>query len=103
MLAGRKIASKELSSTELTKALLARTDAIDENLHAYIRLLRDEALASAKAADEAVANGDIKGPLHGVPVALKDIIDLEGVHGRQHIPDCWWTILPHLMRLLPAS
>ena len=50
--AGRKIASKELSSTELTKALLARTDAIDENLHAYIRLLRDEALASAKAADD---------------------------------------------------
>jgi len=82
--AGRKIASKELSSIELTKALLARTDAIDGNLHAYIRLLRDEALASAKAADKAIANGDIKGPLHGVPVALKDIIDLQGVHTTAH-------------------
>lgn len=82
--AGRKIAAKELSSTELTEALLGRTEAIDGKLNAYIRVLGDQARASAKAADEAVASGDVKGPLHGVPVALKDIIDLEGIHTTAH-------------------
>jgi aspartyl-tRNA(Asn)/glutamyl-tRNA(Gln) amidotransferase subunit A len=82
--AGRKIAARELSSVELTDALLARTAKIDGKLNAYIRVLGDQARASAKAADAAVASGDIKGPLHGVPVALKDIIDLEGVHTTAH-------------------
>lgn len=82
--AGRKIAAKELSSLELTEALLARTEAIDSRLNAYIRLLGDQARAAAKAADTALASGDIKGPLHGVPIALKDIIDLEGVHTTAH-------------------
>lgn len=82
--AGRKIAAKELSSSELTEALLARTEAIDGRLNAYIRLLGDQARASAKVADESIAKGEAKGPLHGVPVALKDIIDLEGVHTTAH-------------------
>ena len=82
--AGRKIAAKELSSLELTEALLAQTEAIDSRLNAYIRLLGDQARAAAKAADTALASGDIKGPLHGVPIALKDIIDLEGVHTTAH-------------------
>ncbi len=82
--AGRKIAAKELSSAELTDALLARTQAIDGKLNAYIRLLGDQARALAKAADDAVAKGEVKSPLHGVPVALKDIIDLEGVHTTAH-------------------
>ena len=82
--AGRKIAAKELSSRELTEALLTRTAAIDGKLNAYIRLLSDQARAAAEAADKALANGDIKGPLHGVPIALKDIIDLEGVHTTAH-------------------
>ncbi len=82
--AGRKIGAKELSSSELTEVLLARTEAIDGKLNAYIRLLGDQARASAKAADAAVASGDAKDLLHGVPVALKDIIDLEGVHTTAH-------------------
>lgn len=82
--AGRKIAAKELSSSELTEALLARTEAIDGKLNAYIRLLSDTARSMAKEADAAVASGNVKGPLHGVPVALKDIIDLEGVHTTAH-------------------
>lgn len=82
--AGRKIAAKELSSSELTEALLARTEAIDGKLNAYIRLLGDTARSMAKEADTAVAKGDVKSPLHGVPVALKDIIDLEGVHTTAH-------------------
>lgn len=82
--AGRKIAAKELSSAELTEALLARTEAIDGKLNAYIRLLGDMARDMAKDADAAVATGDAKSPLHGVPVALKDIIDLAGVHTTAH-------------------
>jgi aspartyl-tRNA(Asn)/glutamyl-tRNA(Gln) amidotransferase subunit A len=82
--AGRKIAAKELSSSELTEALLGRTEAIDGGLNAYIRLLSDSARASAKAADAEVASGTIRSPLHGVPIGLKDIIDLEGVHTTAH-------------------
>ena len=82
--AGRKIAARELSSLELTTALLARTEAIDGKLNAYIRVLGDAARAAAERADESVASGDVKGPLHGVPAALKDIIDLEGVHTTAH-------------------
>ncbi|MEC9176359.1 MAG: amidase family protein, partial [Pseudomonadota bacterium] len=82
--AGRKIAAKELSSVELTEALMLRTEAIDGRLNAYIRVLGDQARAAAAAADAALANGDPKGPLHGVPVALKDIIDLAGVPTTAH-------------------
>ena len=82
--AGRKIAAKELSSVELTEALMLRTEAIDGRLNAYIRVLGDQARAAAAAADAALANGDRKGPLHGVPVALKDIIDLAGVPTTAH-------------------
>jgi len=82
--AGRKIAAKELSSLELTEALLSRTEAIDGDLNAYIEVTGKAARATAKGADEAVAKGQVKGPLHGVPVALKDIIDLESVRTTAH-------------------
>ena len=82
--AGRKIAARDLSSLELTDALLARTEKLDGKLNAYVEVLGDAARASAAAADTAVAKGEIKGPLHGVPVALKDIIDLEGVRTTAH-------------------
>ena len=55
--AGRKIAAKELSSRELTEALLTRTAAVDGKLNAYIRLLSDQARAAAKAADKALQWG----------------------------------------------
>lgn len=82
--AGRKIAAKDLSSVELTEALLERTAAIDGKLNAYIEVLGDQARADARDADAAVAKGEVKGPLHGVPVALKDIIDLAGVRTTAH-------------------
>jgi aspartyl-tRNA(Asn)/glutamyl-tRNA(Gln) amidotransferase subunit A len=82
--AGRRIAAKQLSSLELTDALLARTEAIDGKLNAYIEVTAEAARAAAKAADAATAKGEIRGPLHGVPVALKDIIDLEGVRTTAH-------------------
>ncbi len=77
--AGRLIATKELSPVELTQACLDRIHAHDDRLHAFILLTEDRALAEARAAEAAVmANGPI-GPLHGIPIGLKDIIDTKGI------------------------
>src|SRR5713101_5503905 len=48
-------------------------------LHAYVRVLRDEALAAARTATEEIVAGHYRGPLHGIPIALKDIYDTAGV------------------------
>ena len=84
--AGRKIAAKDLSSAELTEALLDRTAAIDGKLNAYIEVLGDQARADAKAADAAVAKGEVKGPLHGVPVA-HGVVDSVDDHARNRVAD----------------
>lgn len=76
--AARLIAQRKLSSSELTAALLARIDRLDPKWHAFIRVLPERARAAAEAADAAIATGGPRGPLHGVPVGLKDIIDVAG-------------------------
>ena len=75
----RLIRSGELSSTRLTEAVLARTDALKPFAVAYIRVMRDEALAAAATADQEIATGNYLGPLHGIPIALKDLCDVKGV------------------------
>ncbi len=69
---------KEISSVELTEAVLNRIDAVDEKLKAYITVTPDEALEQAKEADARRARGE-DAPLLGVPMALKDIISTKGV------------------------
>ncbi len=76
--AARLIAAKKLSPVELTQALLARIEKYDVGLNAFLTLRPEQSLADAKAAEDAVMRGDDLGPLHGVPFALKDIIDAEG-------------------------
>ncbi len=76
--AARLIAARKLSPVELTKALLARIEKYDGGLNAFLTLRPEQSLADAKAAEDAVMRGDALGPLHGVPFALKDIIDAEG-------------------------
>jgi len=68
----------ETSSREVLDALLARVDAVNGDLNAVVRLIGDEASAAAAAADAAVANGDEVGPLHGVPISVKENIDIAG-------------------------
>jgi len=67
------IRRRKLSSVELTRALLERIARWQPKLNAFVRVEADEALAAAKAADRAFARGKPKGPLHGVPLAHKDM------------------------------
>ena len=72
------IKRRKVSSVEVTKALLARTDKWQGALNAFARVEAEDALKAAKAADRALANKKAKGPLHGVPVAHKDMYYSKG-------------------------
>ena len=71
--AARAIAAGEISSVELIGETLARIERVNPLLNCFLRVDTDQALASARIADEARASGKPLGPLHGVPVALKDM------------------------------
>ena len=75
----RLIRDKAVSPVEVTDAVLARITQLESFLNAFAVVLADEAQAAAKAAEQAVMRGDTLGPLHGVPVTIKDLFDLEGV------------------------
>src|ERR671921_2122347 len=77
--AARAIASRELSPVELMRALLDRIERLDPKLNVFIRLDGDAAMAAACAAQAEIASGHPRGPLHGVPVGIKDIIDVAGL------------------------
>lgn len=77
--AARAIASRELSPVDLAKALLDRIERLDPRLNAFIRFDGEAALQAAKTAEVEAAAGRLRGPLHGVPVAIKDIIDVAGL------------------------
>jgi aspartyl-tRNA(Asn)/glutamyl-tRNA(Gln) amidotransferase subunit A len=73
------IAAKKLSPVELTKACIERAHTLDGELHAFIRLTEDRALADARAAEAAIMAGKSPGPLCGIPIGLKDIVDTKGI------------------------
>jgi Asp-tRNA(Asn)/Glu-tRNA(Gln) amidotransferase A subunit family amidase len=77
--AAQLIASGQLSSEELTTAHLERVNALDARLNAFITVMTDDAIRHARDADAAVARGDTLGPLHGLPIAIKDLFDVRGV------------------------
>ena len=70
--------SRRLSPVELTEAFLARIAALDPRLHAFVEVYADEARLAARGAESAIRAGHSVGPLHGVPIALKDLIELDG-------------------------
>src|ERR1022692_872895 len=74
----RRLAAGEISSREIVEACLARTDALDERLHAYVEVYRDDAVGAAKGADLQRKAGFARGPLHGLPIALKDLLHIKG-------------------------
>ncbi len=75
----RAIAAREISPVELVTALLDRIGRLDPKLNVFIRLDADAAMHAASAAEAEIAAGRSRGPLHGVPVGVKDIIDVVGL------------------------
>ena len=69
----------DLSPVELTQAFLDRIEETDGRLNSYITVLADDALAEARAAEEEIRRGAYRGPLHGIPLAHKDLYDTAGV------------------------
>jgi len=74
-----KIKNGETSATQITESVFDRINAVEERVHSYIRLMRDEALAAAKKADEEIKRGEIN-TLTGIPIALKDIVCTKGIN-----------------------
>jgi aspartyl-tRNA(Asn)/glutamyl-tRNA(Gln) amidotransferase subunit A len=72
------LADGEFRSVDIVEAFLRNIAARDPKLHAYVEVYADEAKEAAQAADRARKSGHAVGPLHGIPVALKDLIDIEG-------------------------
>src|SRR5437764_1291692 len=77
--AAKQIAARQLSPVELTQACLDRVRALDDRLHAFVHLTEERALAEAGVAEAAIMAGGPKGPLHGIPIGLKDIVDTKGI------------------------
>jgi len=77
--AGELLRTRKVSPSELTNACLARIDRLNPVLNAFITVMREEALADAKAAEAEIGRGRRRGPLHGIPIALKDLFDTAGV------------------------
>ena len=75
---GAEYAARRLSPVELVKALLERIARLDPQLNAFIKVDGEAALAAARLAEREIAAGRVRGPLHGVPVGIKDIIDMAG-------------------------
>ena len=74
-----RIRQREVSPVEVVEALLERIEAHNDTLLAYLHVARDQALAAARAAELEIGAGGYRGPLHGAPVAYKDIYDVQGL------------------------
>src|SRR5690348_3715414 len=77
--AGELVRRKKVSPVELTNACLAQIDKLNPELNAFITVTRESALAEAHAAENEIQRGKWRGPLHGIPLALKDLFDTAGV------------------------
>ena len=82
--AGKEIARGALSPVELTEAYLARIAAFDAQLNSYLTVTADQARAHARRAQEELARGICRGPLHGIPVGLKDMFETAGIRTTAH-------------------
>lgn len=101
--AGDQLRRRAISPVELARAYLDRIQRQDGDLLAYITVLQAEALAAAAAAEEEIAQGRYRGPLHGIPVALKDLVMTRGIRTtcgsrilREWVPDADATVVTRL-------
>jgi len=75
---GRRVRARELSAEEVTRAHLARVALLEPSIDAFLSVFEERAVASARKLDAGLAAGRPAGPLAGVPVAIKDVLDIEG-------------------------
>jgi amidase len=78
--AARMLGRREISARELTRMLFDRIDVVNPSVNAVVELRREAALRDAGQADDAIARGDDLGPLHGVPMTIKDSFNVAGIH-----------------------
>jgi aspartyl-tRNA(Asn)/glutamyl-tRNA(Gln) amidotransferase subunit A len=78
------IGKRELSPVELVESRLNRIEKLDPTLHCFIRLMGEEARATARTAEAEIMAGRSRGPLHGIPIALKDIYETKGIPTTAH-------------------
>jgi len=76
--ASRLIRRREISPTELTEACLARIRTLEPQVNAFIPVMAEEAMATARLLGEEAARGELRGPLHGIPVGVKDLFFTAG-------------------------
>jgi len=76
---GQRLRRREVSPVEITQECLSRIDRLNPALNAFITVMAESALAEARRAEAEILRGEWRGALHGVPVALKDLIDVAGV------------------------
>ena len=81
-----KLRSRELSPVDVTETMLARVAALNPTLLSYVGMMADSARAEARAAESEIAAGNYRGPLHGVPLAVKDLCDAKGVQTSAGMP-----------------
>jgi aspartyl-tRNA(Asn)/glutamyl-tRNA(Gln) amidotransferase subunit A len=77
--ASELVRRKKVSPVELTRTCLDRVERLNPRLNAFITVTAEQALRDARAAESEIARGRWRGPLHGIPVALKDLFDTAGV------------------------
>ena len=82
--ASAAIRTRNLSPVELTRSFLSRIAQVDEQLDSYLMVLEEPALAAAQHAEQEIAAGHWRGPLHGIPIGLKDIYNTAGVRTTGH-------------------
>lgn len=75
----RLIAAHEVSPVDLAHQMLDRIAKLDPTLKSYATVMRDQALADAQVASEAIRRGEYRGPLHGMPIAVKDLFYTKSV------------------------
>jgi len=73
------LATKEVSPVEVTAAYLERIENLNGKLHAYVTITADKAIEAAQKAEQEIVQGNYRGPMHGVPIAVKDQIQTEGI------------------------
>ncbi|GGV23375.1 amidase [Streptomyces longisporoflavus] len=77
--AARAVAAGELSPVELTDSVLERIESVEARLQAYVTVAAESARKAAARAEQEIARGRLRGPLHGIPMGLKDLIDAAGL------------------------